>query len=264
MYAYSNPLALEVALFEDMGAVKFIRNLSKSEINEHMVYFHLIVQIRNLVEALKIVEHAIEEWDDCLAQQLSKPHGFSSRFANYRLAALLAMLYMLDEHVTHVSRRLVRRGASAKAGFEFWEKYREDAEGFLSLAKNMRASSSHVRLPIHSYRVTRSVVGTKISLRLHADTNNEDETEELHHFREKLSVFMKDVCKGELIPKFKEILTPAYDFHKSLIPPGPGRHLENLCVYEIDSSRHERGSGRSNLHAFLGKYYSDLNIGFDM
>jgi hypothetical protein len=254
--ARSECMDLQVAIIEGMKVVRFVRYLAKSEVCEHMAFFRLIVQIRNLVEALKIVEHAIKEWDDCLAQEKSNAHGFSSRFANYRLATLLAMLYMLDEHVKAVFRPLVRRKAYSTDEFEFWEKHSRGADGFLSLVKNMRASASHVRLPIHSYRVSRSLDQTSISLKMHADTNDEDRTEELQEFGVKLTAFMRDVCQGELVPKFKEILTPAYNFHKSLIPSVPEQLMRNLCIVEA-------GSGRRDFHAFLGAYYAELEVGLD-
>ncbi len=247
---------LQVALIEDMKAVRAVRDLAKSEVDEHMAHFRFIVQIRNLVEALKIVEHAIREWDDCLLQQKANAHGFSSQFANYRLATLLSMLYMLDEHVKSVLRPLLRKGVYAKGELEFWEKHRREDGGFLSLVKKMRASASHVRLPIHSYRVSRSLDGSAIFLKLHADSNDEDRTEELQDFSVKLAAFMNDVCRGGLIPKFREMLTPAYNFHRTLMPPGPGQLMRNLCVIEV-------GSGRRDLHAFLGAYYAELDIGLD-
>lgn len=261
---HSNKLALYLAQGAAIShELKFVRHLNESEASEHRSFFSLIVSIRNLLESLKIVEHAIKEWDDFYESQYASPAGFSQTYANYRMATLLAMLIMLKGHVSKVLKPLLKANKIDETGLEPW--FRQDSRDgvFLKLADDMRCSALHVKLPIHSYQVTRSITEpTMISLKLHSESNSDVQTQELEDFRARLGMFMNDTCRLKLTSKLKETLNAAFEFYRSLVAGESTQSLESMCILEVNPGNEGGGAEYSPSYSFLGEYLLGLELGF--
>ena len=132
------------------GELTFVRYLTEEEIRMHISHTPVCAGIRNLVTAFRMVEFAIVDWENHLASELSPQRTFSNQVACYKSATLLAMLYMLDEHVECEIKRLERAKQVRQGEFGFWLQHRTGG-GFLSLMRNMRNASQHIGLPIASF-----------------------------------------------------------------------------------------------------------------
>jgi hypothetical protein len=254
-------LALMILSNNESMDIKVMRYLTESEAKTHTRFTPICSEIRNLIEVFRIVECAISEWNSYLDLEQSNVQPFYKKFANYRLAVLLAMIYMLDDHVESASKRLEREKLIKKDSFKFWYDHRGH-DGFLGLVSRMRNVSQHVSLPIKSYQKTVSAEGVKIRADLHSDSRDDDVTVDLNSFRMRLETFIVNVCMKELIPMFKEILTPAYSFYNSMHPGASNKYSTELVVIGTVSNRKDQGLADVTYVEVPGRFFEDLRIGF--
>lgn len=251
-------LSLLISNKDHIGELGFVRDLTEAEIQSHLAYTPVCAGIRNLVTTLRMVESAVIDWDNHLTDELSSQKAFSNLDACYKSATLLAMLYMLDEHVECEIKRLKRKNRVKSGETEFWLSHRT-GNGFLSLMRNMRNASQHSGLPVSSY--TKHNSGAGITLEVILVAGAEGETIDHKIFREKLGHFMKDVSTGQLIPKLKEMLEEAHSFYSSLMPNAHKQYPDKLVLIGEVSER-KGDTLNATLLEVPGKFFDDLNIGF--
>jgi hypothetical protein len=241
------------------GELTFVRDLTEAEMQTHLSHTLVCAGIRNLVTAFRMVEFAVLDWESHLTSELLPQRNFSNQVGCYKSATLLAMLYMLDEHVECEIKRLERAKKVRPGESAFWIKHRTGG-GFLSLTRNMRNASQHTGLPIASFLKKQSATGTTLEIIFVA--GRKGETINLINFRERLYTFMETVGRKELIPKLKEILKDAHDFYSSLIPNATKLFPGKLVLIEEVSKRTGDHIDVSLLEV-PGRFFEALNIGFD-
>lgn len=244
----------------DGTSVEIIRKLENDEVLTHLKYLPLCAKIRNLAVVLRMTKYAVGTWNDYLVVERSSDREFGHVEACYKLATLLAMLYMLDDHVSNSVTDLKKAGLMEDNPFTFWTHHRSDNR-FLHLMRKMRNSTQHNDLPIESWNKTRKISGSQTVIELDARLLIKGgRTIRLHEFNDQMNSFLNYVCDRQLIPKFREILSPAYGFYHSLLPDASNQ-FPGMYVYIGEGAVYASGENEMHRLDVPGVFFENLGIG---
>lgn len=245
----------------DGSSVEIIRKLENDEMLMHSKYLPLCAKIRNLAIVLRMAKYAVGVWNDYLIAERSSDREFGHVEACYKLATLLAMLYMLDDHLSNSAGDLREAGLVENNTFSFWTHHRSDNR-FLHLMRKMRNASQHNDLPIESWTKTRKIEGSETVIELDAKLliSKGGETIKLNEFNYQMNSFMSSVCDRQLIQKFRETLSPAYRFYHSLLPDASNQ-FPGMYVYIGKGAVYASGETEMQRLDVPGVFFENLRIG---